>query len=60
MKSIFKRIFPEEIDCLFEQKAIDDDEQTPEGWVDNIEDLDLPSGDNSDEKDQEKEEQKDS
>lgn len=50
MKSIFKRIFPEETDCLFEQKAIDDNEPTPKGWVDNIEDLNLPTNDNSIEK----------
>lgn len=42
MKSVFRSVDLDEKDVLFEQKAIDDDEQTPEGWTEDFEDLDLP------------------
>lgn len=43
MKSVFRLVSPEEEeDIWFEQKAIDDDEQTPEGWTDNLDDLNIP------------------
>lgn len=43
MKSVFRLVSPEEEeDISFEQKAIDDDEQTPEGWTDNLDNLNIP------------------
>ncbi|MCO8298458.1 hypothetical protein [Tetragenococcus halophilus] len=41
MKSVFRSVDLDEKDVLFEQKAIDDDEETPEGWTEDFEDLDL-------------------
>lgn len=42
MKSVFRSIDLDEKDVLFEQKAIDDDEETPEGWTDNLDNLNMP------------------
>lgn len=42
MKSVFRSVDLDEKDVLFEQKAIDDDEETPEGWTDNLDDLNMP------------------
>lgn len=42
MKSVFRSVDLDEKDVLFEQKAIDDDEETPEGWTDNLDNLNMP------------------
>lgn len=42
MKSVFRSVDLDEKDVLFEQKAIDDDEETPEGWADNLDNLNMP------------------
>lgn len=42
MKSVFRSVDLDEKDVLFEQKAIDDDEGTPEGWTDNLDNLNMP------------------
>lgn len=42
MKSVFRSVDLDEKDVLFEQKAIDDDEEIPEGWTDNLDDLNTP------------------
>lgn len=49
MKSVFRLVFPEEEDVWFEQKAIDDDERTPEGWTGKLDDIPAPEWNEDDE-----------
>ncbi len=42
MRTIYKKISNPDSEAKFQQKFIAEGEEMPEGWTDNLDDLDLP------------------